>query len=117
MKKLAVLFGLLIYCLLVFISSYSYSQQVSLTPRFKGNVMKWIKENTRKVTSDTTGTIQVEFSLDKSGKVKNVKLLNSLSPEHDKEAERVISSMPKWDVSDVRKIVEKERYVLAIKFD
>lgn len=43
-----------------------------------------------------SGTVWVRFTVDESGKVKNVMLDKKLYPLLDKEALRVISSMPDW---------------------
>ncbi|GAG75074.1 unnamed protein product [marine sediment metagenome] len=43
-----------------------------------------------------SGTVLVRFTVDESGIVKNVILDKKLHPQLDKEALRVISSMPEW---------------------
>ncbi len=42
------------------------------------------------------GTVWVEFIINKKGKIKNVKVIRSANPVLDKEAVRVIKSMPDW---------------------
>lgn len=42
------------------------------------------------------GKVFVSFIIDKDGNVKNPKIVKSVSPSIDKEALRVISSLPKW---------------------
>ncbi len=42
------------------------------------------------------GTVIVRFVVNKKGKITNVEIKKSVSPELDKEAMRVVSSMPAW---------------------
>lgn len=42
------------------------------------------------------GTVQVEFTIDKKGKVVNERVTQSLHPQADKEALRVIKSLKDW---------------------
>ncbi len=44
----------------------------------------------------TEGTVVLEFIVDKTGEIRNVKVLHSLSPECDKEAIRMVKAMPRW---------------------
>ncbi|WP_320053325.1 energy transducer TonB [uncultured Acetobacteroides sp.] len=42
------------------------------------------------------GTVYIRFTINRSGKVKNVSVLRGVSSELDKEAIRIIRSMPAW---------------------
>ena len=46
--------------------------------------------------NDIEGTVYVQFVVDKSGAVGQVKVLRPVDKYLDKEALRVVSSMPKW---------------------
>lgn len=46
--------------------------------------------------NDIEGTVYVQFVVDKGGSVGQVKVLRSVDKYLDKEAVRVVSSMPKW---------------------
>jgi len=48
------------------------------------------------VKENIKGRVLVEFMITKTGKVTNVRILESLSPSCDDEAVRVVSSMPDW---------------------
>ncbi len=48
------------------------------------------------VKDSIQGRVLVEFMISTTGKVTNAKVLTSLSPSCDKEAIRVVSSMPDW---------------------
>ena len=43
------------------------------------------------------GVVEVSFEIDKNGKVVDVKILKSVSPDLDNEALRIVSSMPDWN--------------------
>lgn len=46
--------------------------------------------------NNITGRVTVSFIVEKDGSISNVKVLKGVSPGLDKEAIRVIKSMPKW---------------------
>jgi TonB family protein len=62
------------------------------------------------------GTVQVQFIIDKTGAVDSIKTIKSLSPECDKEAERVVSMFPKWRPGQQHGKPVYVRFVLPIKF-
>lgn len=77
--------------------------QASKDPKFPGGIKalySWIRENINytqnMIKSNIIGNVYAEFVVKKDGTVANVKILKSLSAECDKEAERVLLSMPKW---------------------
>ncbi len=71
-------------------------------PKFPGGeieLVKYIAKNFKypSITDNLSKTkIYIEFIIDKNGAVKNAKILKGIHPELDKEALRVINSMPKW---------------------
>jgi len=64
----------------------------SLFIYFKQN-LKWPKSELDKCV---TGKVYVEFTVASDGSIKDVKVIKGLSPAFDKEAIRVVESMPKW---------------------
>jgi len=42
------------------------------------------------------GRVVLKFVVEKDGKVSNINIVRSLDPSCDKEAVRVVQSMPKW---------------------
>lgn len=43
------------------------------------------------------GRVNVVFIVNEDGSLSDVKVIRSISPELDKEAIRVVKSMPKWN--------------------
>ena len=70
-------------------------------PSFKGNMAMWINQNLRKPVSrdgvDKQGRVVVKLVIEKDGSVGKVKVERSVAPALDKEAVRVVRSMPKWN--------------------
>ena len=70
-------------------------------PSFKGNMAMWINQNFRKPVSrdgvDKQGRVVVKFVIEKDGSVSNPVLVRRLSRPYDREALRVVRSMPKWN--------------------
>lgn len=72
-------------------------------PEFPGGeraMLEWVMKNTKypEISREmgVTGKVCVNFIINKDGKVTKVELLNSIDEYLDKEALRVISSMPDW---------------------
>jgi len=72
-------------------------------PQFKGGktaLMNYIGNNLKypiyAVEMGIQGKVMVSFIVEIDGSISNVKVSKSLSPECDKEAVRVVSTMPKW---------------------
>lgn len=72
-------------------------------PTFQGGdgaMMKWIQSQVRypeyEKEADISGKVFVRFVIQSDGSVDNVKVVRGVSKGLDKEAIRVISSMPKW---------------------
>ncbi len=72
-------------------------------PEFKGGMealVKFLSENIKypekAKTDNVSGKVYVSFVISKSGKVKDAKVIKSLSSEIDAEALRVINAMPDW---------------------
>lgn len=76
---------------------------VESMPTFPGGMavlMNFLEKNTHYPDPDTdariSGSVIVQFTVKQDGSVGNAKILQSLHPLFDKEALRVINSMPKW---------------------
>lgn len=98
----------------------------TLAPEFKGGNEAFVKylsssiKYPEKAKKDKkAGIVVVSFVIDKSGKVKNTLVKEGVSPELDKEALRVINSMPAWKAGSVGgKAIETELCVpISFKLD
>ena len=76
---------------------------VEVMPQYPGGqiaMMKYIMENIKYpkqiMEEGIQGRVTVSFIVEKDGRVSNVRLLRSVQPSLDKEAIRVVKSMPKW---------------------
>ena len=92
-------------------------------PQFPGGetaLRKYIAENVRypemAKENDIQGTVYVRFVVDEKGKVTNVELLRGVDPLLDKEALRVVSSLPNWKPGKQRGKAVKVSHSVPIKF-
>ena len=76
-------------------------QIVEEVPTFPlGDVSKWIAKNVKypqiAAENGVQGKVFMNFVIEKDGSITDVKVLRGVDPALDKEAIRVIKSMPKW---------------------
>lgn len=76
---------------------------VEQMPQFPGGdaeLMKYIGSNLKYPTiaaeNGVEGRVVIQFVVSKDGSISDVKVVRSLDPSCDKEAQRVVRSMPKW---------------------
>jgi len=62
------------------------------------------------------GTVFVSFVIDREGIISDIKVVKGISAECDKEASRVISTMPPWKPGKQNGKAVKCRFVLPVKF-
>ena len=81
---------------------------------------KYFRQNLRrpKVSREErrTGNVFVTFVVTDTGVIENVKALNSLGPEYDAEAVRVVKDMPPWTPGKQNGKPVYCRYNLPIRF-
>ena len=77
--------------------------EVAAQPEFPGGIDKFREfiassyvMSSRDIAEENHGRIFLKFVVDKSGKIKDVKILRGISPGCDKEAVRVMQSSPNW---------------------
>ncbi|MBR4266278.1 MAG: energy transducer TonB [Bacteroidales bacterium] len=92
-------------------------------PEFPGGELalrKYIAENVRypemAKENDIQGTVYVRFVVDEQGKVTNVEVMRGVDPLLDKEAIRVVQSLPKWKPGKQRGKAVKVSHSVPIKF-
>ncbi|MCF6239948.1 MAG: TonB family protein [Bacteroidales bacterium] len=62
----------------------------------KHYLAKNIKYPTKAIEADIQGKVYVRFIVNRKGEIENVQILRGVHPLLDKEALRVVKSMPKW---------------------
>ena len=65
---------------------------------------------------DVTGTVLVDFIVEKDGSVTSPRVIVPLCPDCDKEACRVIQSMPKWEPATVNGVSVRCHYQVPVTF-
>lgn len=96
---------------------------VEQQPEFEGgmNAMyTFIQKNMKYPTSarrmGIDGKVFVQFVVSKDGSISEVKAIRGISADCDKEAERVVSMMPKWKPGKQNGKAVNVRYVIPIQF-
>lgn len=99
-------------------------QLVEKQPSFQGGgpneFTKWV--NSRLIYPEIAkengvqGRVLLQFTVEKDGKVTNVKVLRGVDPSIDKEAVRVVSSSPKWTPGKQRDRAVKVTYTFPVIF-
>lgn len=92
-------------------------------PSFPGGMaalMKYIKDNLRypEICREgaAMGRVNVVFIVNEDGSLSDVKVIRSIIPELDKEAIRVVKSMPKWNPAKQNGKAVKMKYVVSVNF-
>lgn len=69
-------------------------------PEFSGNLFKYLRDNLKypreAIENYTSGTVVLQFVVEKDGSIDNIKILNPVADGCTEEAMRVVKSMPKW---------------------
>lgn len=85
-----------------------------------GNVQRWINKNVKYPVlaqeNGIQGKVYIQFVIEKDGSVTDVKVLRGVDASLDKEAVRVINSMPKWKPGKQRGKPVRVSYTLPINF-
>ena len=112
-------------------ATYSEYPDKLIDAEFPGGVVEFsmfLAQNTRPIEvygedldSDgskllLTGEVLVEFVVDRCGQPCNFRILQSLTPQHDEEAMRVIQLLPVFKAASIDGIRVKSAYIAPIKF-
>ena len=96
---------------------------VEVMPQYPGGqtamlqyMMKNIKYPKQAMKEGIQGRVTVSFIVEKDGRVSNVRLLRSVQPLLDKEAIRVVKSMPKWSPGKQKGKPVRVRFNLPVMF-
>ena len=96
---------------------------VEQMPSFPGGpaaLMKYLSENMRYPAvaeeSGIQGRVTVQFVVEKDGSVTDVRTMKSVDPALDREAERVVKSMPKWIPGKQNGSAVRVKYFVPVVF-
>ena len=89
-------------------------------PGGMGALMKFLGSNIKYPTiaqeNGVQGRVIVQFVVNKDGSIVDAKVMRSVDPYLDKEALRVVSSMPKWKPGKQRGKAVRCRYTVPVMF-
>lgn len=89
-------------------------------PQFGGNINAWLMQNVKypdeSVKKNEEGNVIVAFTIAADGSVNNPKVAKGVSPALDKEALRMISSMPKWKPAIENGKAIETNFILPVSF-
>ena len=98
-------------------------QIVEDMPEFAGGpaeLMKYLSKNTNYPTialeNGVQGRVIVEFVINRDGSIVDVKVARGVDPSLDKEAIRVVSTMPKWKPGKQGGKAVRVKYTLPVMF-
>lgn len=94
---------------------------VEQQPSFPGgSVNGWLAEHIKypvvAAENGIQGRVVVQFVVEKDGSVSQVKVVRGVDPSLDKEAQRVISSMPKWIPGKQNGVSVRSRFTVPVTF-
>jgi periplasmic protein TonB len=94
---------------------------VEQQPSFPGgSVNGWLGEHIKypvvAAENGIQGRVVVQFVVEKDGSVSQVKVVRGVDPSLDKEAVRVISSMPKWIPGKQNGVSVRSRFTVPVTF-
>lgn len=99
---------------------YTPIEQMPEFPGGKEKLFEFMRENLKypiiMMENKVQGKVIVQFVVGKDGSLSDIKILRSLHPSGDKEAERIISIMPKWKPGIQEDEPVLVKYTLPISF-
>ncbi|MBO5026541.1 MAG: energy transducer TonB [Bacteroidaceae bacterium] len=98
-------------------------QVVEQMPEFPGGMealMKYLSKNIKypsiALDNGIQGRVLVSFTVNKDGSIVDPEIMKSVDPSLDKEAIRVISTMPKWNPGKQRGKAVRVKYTVPVAF-
>ena len=95
-------------------------QQQPMFPGGPAALMKYLSENTKYPVvaqeNGVQGRVTVQFVVEKDGSISDVHVLRGVDPSLDKEAVRVVKSMPRWTPGKQNGITVRVNYRVPVLF-
>ena len=89
-------------------------------PGGQGALMQWLRDNIKypviAAENGIEGRVIVQFVVSKTGSISGVTVVRGVDPSLDKEAVRVVSSMPNWTPGKQNGTTVNVRYTLPVTF-
>jgi len=91
-----------------------------IMPRFDGNLNEYLSNNIKypqiAIETNTQGRVTCQFIVNRDGSIVDVEVVRSVDPSLDREAVRVIKSMPKWRPGIQNGKPVRVKYFLPVNF-
>lgn len=96
-------------------ATFVVAEQMPVFP--EGDVSKWVANKVQQGEGQrVSGRVFVKFIVEKDGSVSNVKVLRGIDPLVDKEAVRIIQSMPKWQAGKQKGEAVRVSFTIPVNF-
>ena len=96
---------------------------VEQMPQFPGGnaaLMEYLRSNTHypvvAAENGVQGRVSISFVVEKDGSITDVQVARPVDPSLDKEAARVVKSMPKWQPGKQNGSFVRVRYIVPVTF-
>lgn len=93
---------------------------VEQMPTFNGNVNEYLNKNVRypavAAENGVQGRVVIQFVVERDGSITDVTVAKSVDPSLDKEAARVVSSMPRWNPGRQNGSEVRVKYTVPVTF-
>ena len=95
-------------------------EQMPSFPGGMGALMSWLSQNIKypviAAENGVSGRVIVQFVVEKDGSITDVKIAKSVDPSLDKEASRVVKSMPHWIAGRQNGSPVRVKYTVPVTF-
>ena len=99
---------------------HDFVEQMPSFPGGMGALMSWLSQNIKypviAAENGVEGRVTVQFVVEKDGSITDVKVAKSVDPLLDKEATRVIKSMPHWTPGRQNGSPVRVKYTVPVTF-
>ncbi len=101
---------------------YPYTETQTF-PQFKGGMNKFyqylgssIRYPSDAARNNIEGTVKLEYTVERDGRITEVQIKQSVYPSIDDEAKRIVQFSPKWIPATLRGVPVRVKYTLPLKF-
>lgn len=99
---------------------YDTVDQMPSFPGGQAGLMRYLSSNVKypgiAEENGIQGRVTVQFVVETDGSITNVKTMNSVDPSLDKEAERVVRTMPRWKPGYAKGKAVRVKYFVPVVF-